>query len=261
MASKMDPKEYSIALSLVAVSDNPKLVRTLLDKGADANVVDPTGRTALMYAAVSDELPVEQIKMLLDKGANVNAQLKKQQPYRAKLDRGNDTMLTTGTTPLLRAAKAADIPAMRLLLAKGADPKLATRAGITPLMAAAGMSGSARGGLGSAIVGGAKQQDVQPRVLKTIDLLLDGGANINARVTDSRTHTAKMVAYITGRDHEGQTGGEGGSAQHRTTSGRMASMKRRAGRGVNRIRHSRPARRRRRPRARSCRSPGRSARS
>ena len=51
---------------------------------------------------------LELIQLLLDKGANVNAQLKKQQPYRTKLDRGDDTMLTAGTTPLLRAAKAAD---------------------------------------------------------------------------------------------------------------------------------------------------------
>ena len=29
--------------------------------------------------------------------------------------------------------------------------------------------------------------------------------NINARVTDSRTHTAKITAYVQGRDHEGQT--------------------------------------------------------
>ncbi len=34
---------------------------------------------------------------------------------------------------------------------------------------------------------------------------MDAGANINARVVDSHTHTAKMLAYIQGRDHEGQT--------------------------------------------------------
>ena len=79
------------------------------------------------------------IQVLLAHGANVNAQLKTQQPYRVKLDRGDDTMLTTGTTPLLRAAKPGDIEVIRLLLAKGADPKLATRAGINPLMAAAGL--------------------------------------------------------------------------------------------------------------------------
>jgi hypothetical protein len=73
-------------------------------------------------------------------------------------------------------------------------------------MAAAGMSGSSRGGVGSAIAGGGgKPVDIQARALKVIDLLLDGGADINARVTDSHTHTAKLVAYVQGRDHEGQT--------------------------------------------------------
>src|SRR5436190_4279830 len=111
----------------------------LLNKGADPNLADETGRTALFAAVDFNTVPVSNrpaprvidnqissldlIKLLLDKGANVNAQLKKQQPYRAKLDRGQDSMLTTGTTPLLRAAKAADLPAMRLLLAKGADAK------------------------------------------------------------------------------------------------------------------------------------------
>src|SRR5580704_3433018 len=68
-----DPKQYTIALGPLMVLDNPKLVRLALDHGADVNAQDPTGRTPLMYAAVSDLLPVDQIKMLIDKGANVNA--------------------------------------------------------------------------------------------------------------------------------------------------------------------------------------------
>ena len=46
---------------------------------------------------------------------------------------------------------------------------------------------------------------MQTRVIKAMDLLLDAGANINARITDSHTRTAKLVAYIQGRDHEGKT--------------------------------------------------------
>ena len=52
---------------------------------------------------------------------------------------GGDTALGSGTTPLMRAARAGDAPAMRLLLAKGADPKLATKDGSTALMFAAGV--------------------------------------------------------------------------------------------------------------------------
>ncbi len=42
-------------------------------------------------------------------------------------------------------------------------------------------------------------------MITTLDLLLNAGANINARVSDSHTHTAQLVAYVQGRDHEGQT--------------------------------------------------------
>ena len=46
----------------------------------------------------------------------------------------------TGQTPFLRAALSADLAVMRLLLDKGADPNIATFAGTTPLMAAAGVN-------------------------------------------------------------------------------------------------------------------------
>jgi uncharacterized protein len=177
----------------------------LLNKGADPNLADETGRTALFSAVDFNTMPVSNrpspkvidnqltsldlIKLLLEKGANVNAQLKKQQPYRVKLDRGDDTMLTTGTTPLLRAAKAADVAAMRLLLAKGADPKLATRAGITPLMAAAGL--------------GSKEEDTtgrfktEPEAIEAIQLCLDAGVDINAANGQGQTalHAAALKGY------------------------------------------------------------------
>ncbi len=178
----------------------------LLNKGADPNLADDTGRTALFSAVDFNTMPVSNrpspkvidnqlssldlIKLLLDKGANVNAQLKQQQPYRTKLDRGDDTMLTTGTTPLLRAAKAADIPVMRLLLAKGADPKLATRAGITPLMAAAGL--------------GSKEEDTTGRfkteaeAIEAIQLCLDAGVDINA--ANGQGQTALHAAALKGDD-------------------------------------------------------------
>ena len=56
-------------------------------------------------------------------------QLKLFPPYRSlRDDRGADSMLTVGTTPLLRAAKAGDVPAMQLLLAHGANVDLPTAA-------------------------------------------------------------------------------------------------------------------------------------
>ncbi|HEY1221830.1 MAG: ankyrin repeat domain-containing protein [Bryobacteraceae bacterium] len=86
VARNLDAMQYTIALGQVVVLDNPNLVRLVLQHGADVNAPDPTGRTALIYAAVSDLLPVEQVKMLIEKKADVNA--KSQHP------RSGDTGLT-----------------------------------------------------------------------------------------------------------------------------------------------------------------------
>jgi ankyrin repeat protein len=125
----------------------------LLEAGADPNLADNDGRAPLFAAVDFNTMPasnrpapyvlenrvssLDLIEMLLAAGADPNAQLGRQQAFRTKLDRGNDGVLSTGTTPLLRAAKAADLAAMRVLLDAGADPALATRAGVDPLMAAA----------------------------------------------------------------------------------------------------------------------------
>jgi ankyrin repeat protein len=45
-----------------------------------------------------------------------------------------------GATPLILAAASPDAAVMRLLLKAGADPKITTKAKMTPLMAAAGLS-------------------------------------------------------------------------------------------------------------------------
>ncbi|MEO8368537.1 MAG: ankyrin repeat domain-containing protein [Candidatus Solibacter sp.] len=122
LASKMDAKEYSVALAQVAAADNPKLVRALLDKGADPNAVDPTGRTALTYAAISDLLPAEQIKMLLEKGANVNGK-------RAHPKSGD-----TGRTPLDLAKLHGYTPVVDLLAKAGGTVGVAPEPVKTPLM-------------------------------------------------------------------------------------------------------------------------------
>jgi hypothetical protein len=129
-------------------------------------------------------------RMALERGADANARQTRLAPYRAKLDRGNDGMLGGGTTAFLRAAKAGDVPAMKLLLTHGADPTLApTRSGITPLMAAAGL------GTNEADTTG--RQKTQAQAIEAIQLLLDRGIDVNAQANDGQTavHGAAMQGY------------------------------------------------------------------
>jgi ankyrin repeat protein len=200
----VDPDGISAPV-MATINGHYDVAAFLIEKGTNPNLADSTGRTALFSAVDFHTMPqsnrpsprdsdstvssLELIQVLLGHGANVNAQLKTQQPYRVKLDRGDDTMLTTGTTPLLRAAKAGDVEVIRLLLAKSADPKLATRAGINPLMAAAGL--------------GSKEEDTTGRrkteadAIESIKLLLAAGTDINAANGQGQTalHGAAEKGY------------------------------------------------------------------
>jgi len=144
---------------LMAISSNQMPVaRFLIDQGADINVSDWYGRTPLWTAVevrnmdfdnasfengVDREPVLELIKILLEKGANPNPRTKESIPIRRFMLRTTGTLEWvdfTGQTPFLRAAWAGDLTVMRLLLKYGADPKIATFAGTTALMAAAGVN-------------------------------------------------------------------------------------------------------------------------
>lgn len=75
---------------------------------------------------------VEFVREVVKAGAGVNTRLKTGATGRGKLG-------LPGATPFLLAAKAADLPYMKLLVELGADPLLANTDGCTPLMAAAGI--------------------------------------------------------------------------------------------------------------------------
>ncbi|HEY1898775.1 MAG TPA: ankyrin repeat domain-containing protein [Steroidobacteraceae bacterium] len=127
----------------------------LIAAGADVNRWDFWGQTPL-YAAIDmatlpvggrpdlpsedKTLPLQVAEMMLKAGANVNAQLKLRPPYRNGVyDRGGDQVLSTGTTPLLLAAKTGNNEAVKLLLRYHPLVDLPNSEGVTPLMAAAGM--------------------------------------------------------------------------------------------------------------------------
>jgi ankyrin repeat protein len=107
--------------------------------------------------------------------------LKRRPPYRdVPQDRGGDTMLAQGATPLLRAARGGDPKFTALLLEYKALVDLPSKEGITPLMAAAGVDYGAR------VTRGRNRTD--EGVLATMDLLVKASANVNARSVTDRRH-------------------------------------------------------------------------
>jgi ankyrin repeat protein len=114
---------------------------------------------------------LQLIQALLDRGANPNARTKEVPPLRRWLMPISDISWVdfTGQTPFLRAAISADLVVMHLLLDKGADPNIATFAGTTPMMAAAGVNW----------VGGQTYSE-SSQFFEAVDLCLQHRADVNA---------------------------------------------------------------------------------
>jgi uncharacterized protein len=187
----------------------------LLDHAANPNIWDWWGRTPL-YAAVDMHSYLERfdpplarsdhttaldlVGKLLDAGVNPNPQLDMHRPGRGgNSARFTDDPLTTGATPLLRAAISFDNEAIRLLLDHGAKVDLPNVMGLTPLMVASGLGVSIRD------TRGLYSGDVQARSLATIQILVEAGADVNARLTDTSSRTARIARPSNMTDRQGQT--------------------------------------------------------
>jgi ankyrin repeat protein len=126
--------------------------KALIELGADVNLWDFQGQTPLYAAIDTNRVPrgarpdvpstdattgLDVARLLLERGANVNAQLKLRLPGRSMPgDRnGEFRTQTTGATPLMRAAVGCDVPAMKLLLEHGALVDLPIADGTTPFFA------------------------------------------------------------------------------------------------------------------------------
>jgi len=138
-------------------TDHLAVANALLDAGANVDAMDWYGESPLWATVdlrnlelgpgekktgVRDEA-LALIGRLLDAGANPNARTKEFPPERRYITTVVGSVAwvdLTGQTPFLRAAAAGDLAAMRALLAHGADPNIATAAGTTPLMVAAGVN-------------------------------------------------------------------------------------------------------------------------
>ena len=188
----LDAPDRLTPLNMALLNLHFEVAAVLIKGGADVNKWDLFGRTPIYMAADVSTLPVkgngamavlpsedsvtalDVARLLLEAGANPNIQLKRRPPYRdVPQDRGGDTILSQGATPLLRAARAGDAPLVALLLKHKALVDLPSKEGVTPLMAAAGVE------FGTRVTRGRNRTN--EGVLATMALLLDAGADINAR--------------------------------------------------------------------------------
>ena len=127
-------------LMYAALYGDSESVRLLLERGADPNIKNDAGATALMWA-VDD---AEKTRLLLERGADVNAKSENGRTplliaarrfgsaavVKLLLERGADPSVKSADifgdiTPLTEAARMGDAQVMRMLIERGANPKSA----------------------------------------------------------------------------------------------------------------------------------------
>ena len=168
-----------------------ELAAMLIEHGADLNAPDAAGSTSLHAAVQAETLPrvsaparapsgdmdrVAFIRLLLAHGADPDARLAPDAKARDTDardllgDRIIDSSVSTGgATPFFLAAQAADLDVMRLLVAHGADPRLATFDDTTPLAVAAGIGYDNN-----------RLQPPEEQVLAAVTLALEFGNGVNS---------------------------------------------------------------------------------
>jgi len=171
--------------------------KNLLAKGADVNAANADGTTALMQAAEgSSYMPnnAPAVALLLEKNPKIEAQDNRGRTalYRATAEGKDEAMrlllarkadpnhkATDGSTPLLAATTYGRLPALKLLLASGAGVDIADAQANTPLMIAAE---------GTAYL---------PQNAPLVETLLAANAKIEAQ--DARGRTALYRAAAEGK--------------------------------------------------------------
>jgi ankyrin repeat protein len=166
------------ALALAIFNGNYEVASLLVDRKADVNIADAQRFTPLFWAVdrrnmetapnfpwmvTADPLPL--IRKLLDAGANPNALV--DNTPRARMREGSPRIVFA--TALMRAAFAADLELVNLLLAHGADPNVISRDGETMVSAAAGL----------AFIHGYHRGKSPGERLQVVKLFVERGADVN----------------------------------------------------------------------------------
>jgi ankyrin repeat protein len=143
----------STAVLLAAINGHFDLARMLVERGADVNIPSVDGATPL-YGVINMQWArktlhpqpttkyektyyLDLVKLMLDRGADANARLKKDLWYDGfgfSLDSTN----ATGATAFWKCADVADVDGMKLLVSRGADPNVKNIDNVTPLLVASG---------------------------------------------------------------------------------------------------------------------------
>lgn len=164
-----------------SASGHERVAMMLLDRGANHAAADKLGMTALHAAVDTDKTNL--VKALIRQTANVNARLTKGLPFR----RGDYVARAyyVGATPLWLAAKDGKLELIRLLADAGADTRLGTEGGITPLMVAAGLGQTD------------SRMPPEGRMLEAVQYLVGLGGDVNERSRSGQTatHGAANVSF------------------------------------------------------------------
>jgi uncharacterized protein len=188
--------------------------KALIDRGADVNVIDAKGNTALTLILSEDwngdmveqEDRLRLVRILIAGGANVNlANTEKHTPLSLAIINANDEVVEAliaakanvnerskeGATALfLTAAGGTRLNVARLLTQTGADVNISDQSGQTPLMAAINSTGRGSG----------NYRYEENKVSEIVGLLIEAKANVNVR--DKTGDTALMMAVRLGREEK-----------------------------------------------------------
>jgi ankyrin repeat protein len=164
-----------------------KLGAYLIERGADVNLANKGGWVPLYLATdnrniENGDYPVrkpdmdhlEFITLLLDKGANVNHRVKDSSETRTVFT--NQWLNEDGATAFLRASQSGDVELMKLLLSRGADPKINTTLNVSPLQVASGIGW----------VDGITFEWSRKQTLEAIKMLLELGLDPNLQADTGR---------------------------------------------------------------------------